>query len=81
MSRYEREKPNTGGARAAVNYARNTGKLPRAWERFEWMNATRHEMRRALLGVDDKNAWCGDRNERLRRFIERTRSMPKPVLP
>ncbi len=54
MRRYEREKPNTGGAIAAVNRHCNTGKMSPAWERFYWLNATRHEIRRALLGIDEK---------------------------
>ena len=81
MNRYEREKPNTGGARAALNYARNTGQLPRVWETFEWMHLTHHEMRRALLGIDGPNAWCGDRNNRLRRMLAHVRSLPAPKLP
>jgi hypothetical protein len=81
MRRYEKERPNTGGAEAAVNYARNTGKLPRSWEWFWWWNVSRHEMRRALLGIDGPEAWCGDRNARLRRFIERLRTYPPLRLP
>lgn len=81
MNRYEREKPNTGGARAAVNRARNTGKLSEVWMGFQWMNWARHEMQRALLGIDRKNAWCGDRDARLRRYILAAQRYPKPNLP
>lgn len=80
MNRYERECPGTGGARAALNYARNIGKLPRSWERFDFMNTVRYEMRRALLGIDGPNAWCG-RNARLRRYVEGIRAYPAPKLP
>jgi len=81
MNRYEREKPNTGGARAALNFARNTNVLPRSWEWFWWWNISRHEMRRALLGIDSKNAWCGDRDARLRRYIEALRRYQIPHIP
>lgn len=81
MNRYEREKPGTGGASAAVNHAINTGQLPRSpWLTFSHMSIVRHEMRRALLGIDGPNAWCG-RNARLRRMIEGLRGMPGPQLP
>lgn len=81
MNRYEREHPNRGGVEAAVNYHRNTGKMGAAWETFWYMNGLRHEMRRALLGVDKPTAWCGDRNNRLRRMIAHVRSLPAPTLP
>jgi len=81
MNRYERERPGTGGARAAVNYAINTGKLSNVWNTFDHMNMVRREMRRALLGIDAPTAWCGDRNARLRRMVEALRGMPAPRLP
>jgi len=81
MNRYERERPNTGGAMTAVNYARNTGQVSGAWQSFFWLNLARHEMRRALLGIDPKTAWCGDRDARLRRYILAARKYPKPNLP
>jgi hypothetical protein len=81
MNRYEREKPNTGGAQAAVNYARNTGQLSTAWMAVWWTNLARGEMRRALLGIDKKTAWCGDRDARLRRYILAARRYPTPNLP
>lgn len=81
MRRYEKEKPGTGGATAAVNYHRNTGQMGPAWERFYWLSAFRGEMFRALMGIDKPSAWCGERNDRLRRFVDRVRSLPKPRLP
>lgn len=81
MRRYEREKPGTGGAHAAVNYHRNTGRMSPAWERFWWMGMLRAEMFRAQIGIDKPNAWCGGRNARLRRFIDRIRQLPCPKLP
>jgi len=81
MNRYERERPNTGGASAAVNYACNTGKLPPSWESWWYFPIMHHEMRRALLGIDPPTAWCGDRNARLRRMIMRWRDMPAVSLP
>lgn len=80
MNRYDRERPNTGGARAAINYARNTGQLPATWEAWDYWHYLRHEMRRALWGIDGPNAYCG-RNERLRRIIDHWRTMPGPKLP
>lgn len=80
MNRYERERPDTGGVEAAVNRHINAGRTPTE-ETFRWMNWTRHEMRRALLGIDGPEAWSGDRNNRLRRFILRVRSLPAPRLP
>lgn len=80
MNRYEREKPGIGGARAAINYAINTGRLRSPWETFDYLNHVRHEMRRALLGIDGPSAWCG-RNARLRRMIDHLRTLPGPILP
>lgn len=75
-------KPLKGwSARAEVSRARNTGKLPNTWQRFDWLNAAAHEVRRALWGIDGPNAWCGDRNARLRRFILAGREFDLPRLP
>jgi hypothetical protein len=81
MNRYERERPGTGGARSAVNYAINMGHVSNVWYTFDYMNMVRHEMRRALFGIDEPTAWCGERNARLRRMIEILRHLPAPRLP
>lgn len=81
MNRYDRERPGTGGAHAAVNYAINTGVLKSCWETFAVYNDMVHETRRALLGIDKPTAWCGDRNARLRRFVAHFRELPAPRLP
>lgn len=80
MNRYDRDFPGTAGARAAVNYAINTGKIGAHWQTFEYWQYMRHEMRRALLGIDGPNAWCG-RNARLRRIVEHFRTLPVIPLP
>lgn len=81
MNRYDRERPETGGASAAINRAINTGKIGPHWQTFDYWHYMRHEMRRALLGVDPPTAWCGERNARLRRIIEKFRSLPAIPLP
>lgn len=81
MNRYEREKPDTGGARAAVNYAVNTGVVKSCWATWSLFNDMMHETRRALYGIDKPTAWCGDRNARLRRFVMHFRELPGPRLP
>lgn len=81
MNRYAREKQTYGcQARTAVVYARNTGQLPPSHLTFWHYDILRHEMRRALLGIDAPTAWCG-RNARLRRYIESWAKLPAPVLP
>lgn len=80
MNRYERERPGTGGAQAAICYAINTGRLKSPWATFWWMSYLRGEMYRAQLGVDGPNAWCG-RNARLKRIIDYVRTLPGPRLP
>ena len=81
MNRYEREKPGTGGASAAVNYAINTGAVKSCRETWQLFNEMVHETRRALLGIDKPSAWCGERNARLRRFVSHFQEMPGPRLP
>ena len=69
-------------ARVAVYYWRNTaGERAQSWKRFAWLSAAHHELRRALLGIDGPNAYCGDRNARIRRYIVAVRNLPKPRLP
>lgn len=68
-------------ARSAINFARNTGKLPNTHLRFEYLNTAAHEVRRALWGIDGPNAYCGDRNGRLRRYILAGRQFEAPRLP
>lgn len=81
MNRFEKEFPNTGGARMAVNRAINTGKLSTAWRRFEALNQAGHELRRALWGVDKKTAWGGDRDARIGRYVAACREFDLPRLP
>lgn len=81
MNRFEKEFPNTGGARMAVNYAINTGKLPNTWRRFQALHQAGHELRRALWGIDKKTAYCGDRNARIARYILACREFELPRLP
>lgn len=69
-------------ARSSVHYWRNTaGAVAQSWRRFDAINAASHELRRALLGIDPPTAWCGDRNARIRRYIEAIRLQPAPRLP
>lgn len=69
-------------ARAAVHYWRNTaGYVAQSWQRFSWLAQAHHELRRALLGIDGPNAYAGDRNARIRRYLLAIRDLPKPRLP
>lgn len=69
-------------ARAAVHYWRNTaGERAQSWRRFSWLAGAHHELRRALLKIDGPEAYCGDRNARIRRYILAVRDLPKPRLP
>lgn len=81
MNRYEREHPDNGTARMAVNRAINTRMVPNTWQRFEALNQAAHELRRALWGIDGKNAWCGERNVRISRYILACRAYDAPRLP
>jgi len=67
--------------RSEVNFARNTGKLSDAWQGWQALNDAAHELRRALLGIDKPTAWCGDRNNRIRRYIMAHRRFSNPRLP
>lgn len=69
-------------ARAAVHYWRNTaGERAQSWRRFWYLAGAHHELRRALLKIDGPEAYCGDRNARIRRYILSVRDLPKPRLP
>ena len=81
MTRFEKECPGMGTARMAVNRAINTGLIPNTWRRFEALNQAGHELRRALLGVDKKTAWCGERDARIGRYILACREFELPRLP
>jgi hypothetical protein len=68
--------------RSAVSLWRNTTIAGcTSFQRAEMANTLRHEMWRALRGIDGPNAWSGDRNARLRRFVAAVRALPAPRLP
>lgn len=72
---------NKWDARFALHGARNRGELPNTWARFEYLNAAANDVRRALWGIDGPNAYCGDRNNRLRRYILAAQRFDVPRLP
>jgi hypothetical protein len=76
---------NKWDARFAIHGARNRGELPDTWQRFDWLNAAAHEVRRALLGIDKRpigDDFCArDFYPRLRRYILACRRYSLPRLP
>lgn len=75
MNRYEREKPGTGGARAAVNRYWNTQKTEEERRRYlhaMWQNYTWYEVWRALFhNVSKAQAFSwAESHERLRRYVQ-----------
>ncbi len=75
MNRYEREKPNTGGARAAVNgyWNRKSEEERRRYLHAMWQNHTWYEVWRALFhNVHTRGqtfSWA-ESHERLRRYVQ-----------
>ena len=70
--------------RSAVQAWQNSRSVPPAsgpWSRFRWFALAHHELRRALLGIDQPTAWCGDRNARIRRMILHAATFSAPRLP
>lgn len=81
MTRKHVGRPRGWTLRSLVNVARNSGKLSDAWRGWQTINNATHELRRALLGIDPQTAWCGDRNNRVRRYILAHRQFSNPRLP